>query len=97
MAIIVEEEKNHGNIGSFIVWGVIVAVLAVAAYYLFVKRPDLVDVVVPKNVQDIGQLSKIELLPNDVLSIISGKLKSYVPPLPPPPPGSGVNPFTGNF
>jgi hypothetical protein len=98
MAIVVEEENaGKGGWGGLLVWSVIFVVLAVAIYYVFFKRPDLVEVHTPANFENTVQLSKINLNPdrvvNDPLFI---SFKKYAEPLNPIP-SARPNPFFGSF
>lgn len=97
MAIIVEEEqKSRQNFTGLIVWSLIFVVIAVAVYYVFFKRPDLVEQATP-TLTNTEALSKIELKPDEVINSPSFQaLQSYVQPLTPPPAGR-ANPFLGNF
>ena len=98
MAIVVEEENSRkGGMGGLLVWSVVFVVLAVSIYYIFFKRPDLVEVHTPANFENTVQLSKIKLDPervvNDPLFI---SFKKYAEPLSPTP-SARSNPFFGSF
>ncbi len=98
MAIIVEEEnQSGGNWGSIILWGMVAVILVTAVYYIFFKRPDLVEVATPQNFQNTVQLSKIKLDPNEVINSSQFKsLQTYAAPLSPSASGR-ANPFLATF
>ncbi len=82
---------------SFIL--ILVAVVT-GGYYLFFKAPQTVDVVLPGNLQDVKNLSQLNLDPKSVVDPTSGTRESkvfsllhdYTTPLTTPPPGKD-NPF----
>ncbi len=97
MAIIVEEGGNGtSKVVRIIMWFLILLIIAVAGYYIFFAQPQLIEVVVPSNLQgkSIDPLAGINLNPGEV---ISGEefqaLKQYVTP---PRPGNAgkSNPFS---
>jgi hypothetical protein len=97
MAIVVEEEqKSSSGLVSLIVWALIFIVVGVAVYYVFFKRPDLVEQATP-SLTNTAALSRIELKPDEVINSPNFQaLRSYVEPLTPPS-GGRANPFLGNF
>lgn len=97
MAIVVEEEQNSGRgFGGLIVWGLVFIIIAVAVYYVFFKRPDLVEQATPSGT-NTEALSKIELKPDEVINSASFQaLHSYVQPLTAQG-GGRANPFLGTF
>lgn len=98
MAIVVEEEvKAKGGFGGLIVAVAAIIVLLVAAYYVFVKRPELVDVALPADFEDTVQLSKIDLVPEDVVNNANFRsLQAHVEPSNPST-GGRSNPFLATF
>jgi hypothetical protein len=98
MAIIVEEEnRGGGNWGSIVLWIMVFAILGIAVYYIFFKRPDLVEVATPQNFQNAVQLSKINLNPQDVVSSpLFKSLQTYAQPVAPVP-SRRDNPFLATF
>lgn len=99
MAIVVEEEpkKSQGLVGM-IIWALIFVIVGVAVYYVFFKRPDLVEQATPASSTTTEALSKIELKPGEVINSPSFQaLQSYVEPLTPQGGGGRSNPFLGNF
>lgn len=94
MAIIVEEEKrNAGGFIGFLTWVLLIGVIAFAAYYIFFKKPEVVDVVIPANFENIGQISAKKLDPEVIKNDpVFGSLE----PLATPPSSARigrVNPF----
>jgi hypothetical protein len=97
MAIVVEEEqKSRQGLVGLIVWGLVFVIVGVAVYYVFFKRPDLVEQATP-SLTNTEALSKIELKPDEVINSESFRaLRSYVQPLTAQG-GGRTNPFLGNF
>ena len=72
MAIIIEEEKKqHGNMLATAGWIVILAVAAIAGYYLFVAAPEPVLVAPSAGFTALQPLSQISVLPQDVTGMSS--------------------------
>ncbi len=94
MAILFEEEKKSVNWFGVIAGIVVALVVVIGGYVLFFKKPDLIEVVVPKPLQDITTLSKVPPLdPQAVVNSSNFKsLKDYTDPLPSPVKGR-ANPF----
>ena len=94
MAIIVEEEKKSGGgfIG-FLTWIILIGVIAFAAYYIFFKKPEVVDVVIPANFENISQITAKRIKPEEIQNdAVYKSLESHATP-----PSSAqvgrVNPF----
>jgi hypothetical protein len=70
MAIIIEEEKNGKNMNliRFFAWLVILIIVAIAAYYLFFVKPELVIITPPANFQYIAPIAQANLDPQAVLN-----------------------------
>lgn len=94
MAIVVEEEKNrYSRLPALVSWMVIIAIIAVAAYYIFFKRPDIISISPPAELGEIEELLEIRIAPEEVVGSPSFQaLKLYVSPLVPSTPGK-ANPF----
>ncbi len=99
MAIVVEEEKSaSAGWGTIAVWAILIAILGVSVYYVFFRRPDLVEVATPANFQDAVEISKIKLDPSAVINSAQFKaLQSYANPLSTESSGGRTNPFLGTF
>ena len=93
MAIIVEEERPGIKITSVLMWLTVLAVVASIVYYIFFAQPQIVDIAVPAEFQNINNLSAIDLNPEEVIgSSAFQSLKQYVTP--PQPGNTGrINPF----
>lgn len=68
MAIIVEQEKKPINWFNIIVIAVVVAILFAVVYFIFFSQPQLIDVVVPGNLDNIKQLSQVQVDPTPVVN-----------------------------
>ncbi len=99
MAIVIEEESRNGtHWGNRIAWLLVAVVLAVAVYYIFFKKPHLVEVATPDNFQNIEQISTLTKLdPNAIVNTKEFQiLQSYATPLQPQS-GGRINPFLSSF
>lgn len=99
MAIIVEEEQRSiSGMGGLIVGILVVAVIGTGVYYVFFKRPDLVEYATPANFQGIEQLSTLKnLSAEEVVNSPSFKaLQPHANPLSPQTSGRS-NPLFGSF
>lgn len=81
MAIIVEENRKRTNFLSVLTWLIVIGVIGFASYYIFFKKPEVVDIAIPTEFQDTTELSKIKLnrasIDNDTTF---GTLKPYTTP-----------------
>lgn len=94
MAILVQEEKKPVNwIGMLTVLFVVVAVF-VLSYFLFFKRPEVIEQVVPGKFADINKISKVKFDPEAVISSESFQaLQNYAPSFVPRETPGKPNPF----
>lgn len=93
MAIVLEEEKKRTNWVAILTVAVIVIVLFVGSYFLFFKQPQLIEVVAPKSLQDLGKLSQLSFDPSGVINDPTLKLlRQYGSNISPVTPGRS-NPF----
>jgi len=78
MAIVIEEEKNKSGLITAIIWIIVLAIIVAAIYYLFFSQPQLIEVVVPTNLQNAQNISKININP-DLLNSnpVFNQLKPY--------------------
>lgn len=94
MAIILEEEKKSVNWFGLIAGIAAALVLVIGGYYLFFKKPELIEVVAPGPLQKIETLSKVA--PLDPQAVVNSSnfrsLRDYTSPLPKPVKGR-ANPF----
>ncbi|TSA46380.1 hypothetical protein D4R51_00265 [bacterium] len=70
MAIIVEQEKKPVNWFNLIVIAVVVVIMFSVVYFIFFNSPELIDVVVPGNLNNIKQLSQVQVDPAPVLGAL---------------------------
>jgi hypothetical protein len=99
MAIVVEEENSRASVGwgGLVIWGIVFVILAISVYYIFFKRPDLVEGHTPANFEDTVQLSKVNLNPDQVVrNPLFTSFRVAAPPLQTTP-SSRSNPFLGTF
>ncbi|MEX2411137.1 MAG: hypothetical protein WD607_07155 [Candidatus Paceibacterota bacterium] len=93
MAIQVEQEAKSINWFGIILTTIVVGVVFVGAYFLFFKNPELIQVVVPGNPDNLTQVSQINFNPEELLSSPEfGLLRQYDSGISPPSPGRS-NPF----
>ncbi len=94
MAIVVQEEKKPVNwIGMLTVVFLVVA-LFVLSYFLFFKRPEVIEQVTPKKFDDINKISRISFDPEAIVSSESFQaLKNYAPSFVPRETPGKPNPF----
>jgi hypothetical protein len=94
MAIILEEERPQTNWVAILGGFVIVVLIFIACYYVFFKKPEIIDVVVPADLEQVSLLAKVQKLdPQAIVNSSNFKmLRDYAPPLVLPPAGR-ANPF----
>lgn len=93
MAIQIEQQQKSVSWVKIASAVIIVAVLFAGAYFLFFKKPELIEVVVPGQFEDLTQLSEIELNANELLESPQFQmLRQYSLDSSPPSPGKS-NPF----
>jgi len=67
MAIIVEQDKKKINWFGLLIAVVLVVIVFSGGYFFFFKKPELIDVVAPKNLQDLNNISKVSFDPESVI------------------------------
>ncbi len=93
MAIIVQEEKKPINWFNLIIIAVFVVVLFLGMYFVFFKKPELVEVVVPTKLQNLGQISQAQLDPGSTIDTLNKYFsKNFSQTVTIPTPGR-ANPF----
>ncbi len=94
MAILVTEEGERKiDVISIVMWLSLLTLVGVAAYFIFFKRPDLVQIASPSDYQNIDPLANVSLDPTQVTnSDAFQSLQQYVP-LPAPAETGRENPF----
>jgi hypothetical protein len=93
MAIVIEEEKKPVNWVAIASTAIFIVILFAGSYFLFFKKPEIVEEVVPKPLQDLSQISQLSFDPGAVLNSSKFKLlRQYTPEISAPTPGRS-NPF----
>ncbi|MCP6720200.1 MAG: hypothetical protein KJI72_02685 [Patescibacteria group bacterium] len=93
MAITIEQEKKPVNWVAILTAVVIVVVLFIGTYFLFFKKPELIEIVTPGTLQDVSKISKLSFDPESVLNSPTFKLlRQYGTGVTVPTPGRS-NPF----
>ena len=93
MAILVTEEgENRVDIANIVIWVSLLVVVVIAVYFIFFRKPPLIEVTSPSNYQNTDPLASVNLNPQEVANSIEQTLKPYVPP-PSPAVVGRENPF----
>ena len=93
MAIVFEEEKKPTKWVAILSVSVIIIAIFAGSYYLFFKKPELIEVVAPRQLQNLSTLSKLSFDPESVINSPSFKLlRQYGTSIAQPTPGRN-NPF----
>lgn len=85
MAIIVEQEKKPINWVNVLGTIIFIVLIFVLAYYVFFKRPDIVETVIPQKLGTLSSLKEVRVDPAPVLETLrkyfttSYVLESYNP------------------
>jgi hypothetical protein len=83
MAIILEEEKKTTNWVGIIGIVAVLMVLSIGSYYLFFKKPELIEVIVPDRLRELNELSTTRFDPKVVVDSPTFRvLRDYALPLP---------------
>ena len=93
MAINIEQEKKPVNWIGFFTACIVIAVLFFGGYFLFFKKPELIEIVVPGSLKDVSIISRISFDPESVVGSPTFRLlRQYATTISPPTPGKS-NPF----
>ncbi len=93
MAITIEQEKQQRNWVGIIVALIVVVSLFVAAYYLFFKKPELIETVTPGQLKQLQNVSQITFDPEALFNSPEFKaLRQFGGEITVPTPGRS-NPF----
>ena len=94
MAILISEEgEKKLDVVNLAIWLSLLVVVGVAVYFIFFKRPALVEVASPSNYKNIDPLANTALNPDEVANSANfQEIKPYVP-LPAPASVGRPNPF----
>lgn len=96
MAIIIDEDKKKSFPFAFVGWLAILAIICVAAYYIFFVQPQLVILPTPANLDSIAPFANAAINPSDIVSssAFTSLRSTIVPPSPKGPASIGKsNPF----
>ncbi|RME61421.1 hypothetical protein D6779_00095 [Candidatus Parcubacteria bacterium] len=93
MAIVIEEDKRTATLISVAGWVAVLLFIAVAVYYVFFKRPDIIDERVPPHFEKVQEVSGINLKPETILDDPRFKLREMLVPSPQPGNLGRENPF----
>lgn len=94
MAVIIEEgEKKPFNWMLLMIIGVIVIIIFVGGYYLFFKKPELIEVVAPRELEPLEKISQVEFDPTTVLNSTNFKILRQFTVSTTPPAVGRSNPF----
>jgi len=78
MAITLEESKKPVNWVAILGAAIFIGVLFAAIYFFFFQKPELIEVVAPKQLQELGRISKLSFDPEAVVkSPTFGMLRQY--------------------
>jgi uncharacterized protein (DUF58 family) len=67
MAIVVEERGQGTGLVSVLIWLLLLAVVALGFYFVFFKKPELIDIARPPGYETVEQISRISLDPESVV------------------------------
>ncbi len=74
MAITVEEEKKPVNWIAITITIVLVGVIFLGSYFIFFKKPEIIEIVVPGSLRELNELSKIDFDPSNVINAPTFKI-----------------------
>lgn len=93
MAIEIEQEKKPVNFVNVLIAIVIVGALFAGVYFFLFRRPEFIDVVLPKDLQNLNTISNIPFDPGRVFNSPKYQaLREYGGEIAPPQAGK-ANPF----
>jgi len=73
MAILIEQEKKPVNWLNIIATVVFIVLIFVLTYFIFLKKPEVIETVLPSSLERINNLSQANVDPEPVME----KLKKY--------------------
>lgn len=95
MAILIEQDKKSVNWVAVAIALVVIVVIFSGAYFLFFKKPELIDVVSPTKLKELESISTISFDPDTVLTSPTFKtLQQYDSPITPTQTPGKANPFS---
>jgi len=93
MAILVQENKKETNWVTILSTVIIILVIFAGAYFLFFKKPELIEVVAPGSLQNVSSISKLSFDPHGVLNSPTFRLLRQYGSAPAEPSPGRSNPF----
>jgi hypothetical protein len=70
MAIIINQEKKPINWVNLIVTIVFIVLIFALTYFVFFKQPELIETVLPSNLQTLNSISQIQVDPTPVITVL---------------------------
>lgn len=67
MAIVIEETKQPVNWAAILGAIIGIGLLFAGVYFFFFQKPELIEVVAPKSLQELGRISKLSFDPETVV------------------------------
>lgn len=68
MAIIIKEERKPVNWFALAIIAVVLLVVFFGSYFIFFQKPELIDVVIPNELQEISRISQLSFDPEGIMS-----------------------------
>ena len=95
MAIVIEEQKSKSGVIAAFAWIIILGALLAGAYYVFFKKPELIEVAVPANFENSQQIVNLgKTVSPDIFNSPQFPLQRRITPRTPQTFGR-ANPFLG--
>ncbi|MBI4085375.1 MAG: hypothetical protein HY432_02640 [Candidatus Liptonbacteria bacterium] len=95
MAIIIEEKRDSGILASLLIWIITLGIITTSVYYIFFKKPELVEFTASPSLNNIQELAKISINSDKLINdSVFQSLEKYIDA--PEPKNIGrTNPFLG--
>lgn len=71
MAIEMEQDKKKVNWFNLVLVALFIVVLFLVTYFVFFKKPELINIVAPGSLQSINQISQVHLDPTPVVQSLN--------------------------
>lgn len=68
MAIVIEEERRPVNWFALAIIAIVLLVVFFGSYFLFFKKPELIEVVVPTELKEVSRISQLSFDPEGIMS-----------------------------
>lgn len=93
--MIIEEKGNNNALIDFLVWIAILIIIGSGIYYIFFKKPELIQFTASSSFKDVQQLSKINISSDQLINSPQFQaLKQHITAVEPKDIGR-TNPFLG--